>query len=152
MLLLFVYNAVLTTSSIETTLVTILRHFQNHILNAIWRLNQHTDRKRKREHQFWKRRGVRVWKWLALEKEKDCMEKLGIYLISLLSIFDPNLCACFVFGEHFVICWINMLFFHKLIKSVLDVPITCEIGWHVSLVANMCLFLDKSLYLLRRRA
>jgi hypothetical protein len=27
------------------------------------------------------------------------MEKLGIYLISLPSVFDPDLCACFVFGE-----------------------------------------------------
>jgi hypothetical protein len=32
-------------------------------------------------------------------EERDCMEKLGIYLISLPSVFDPDLCACFVFGE-----------------------------------------------------
>ncbi len=95
---------------------------------------------------------MQVWKSLISKKEKDCMEKLGIYLISLSSIFYPDLCAYFVFGEHFIICWTNMLFFHKLIKGVLEVPITCEVGWHVSLVANMCLFLDKSLYLWKRRA
>ncbi len=157
MLLLFAYNVVLATSSTETTLVTMtnMPHFQSHIWNSIWILDQHIDRKIKLEHQVWKRGGVWIWKSFTSKnskKEKNCMEKLGIYLISLLSIFDPDLFACFMFGEHVIICWSNLLFFQKLIKGVLEVPITCEAGWHVSLVANMCLILDKSLYLLRKRA
>jgi hypothetical protein len=32
------------------------------------------------------------------------MENLCIYFISLLSIFDLDLCACFVFGENIIIC------------------------------------------------
>ncbi len=43
MLLLYAYNVALATSSAETTLVTVtnLRHFQSHIWNSVWRLDQH---------------------------------------------------------------------------------------------------------------
>jgi hypothetical protein len=59
MLMLSAYNVVLATSSTKTTLVTMtnMPHFQSHIWNSIWRLDQHTDKKEKREHQFWKRGG-----------------------------------------------------------------------------------------------
>jgi hypothetical protein len=44
MLLLYAYNVALATSSAETTLVTVtnLWHFQSHIWNSVWRLDQHT--------------------------------------------------------------------------------------------------------------
>jgi hypothetical protein len=44
MLLLYAYNVSLATSSAETTLVTVtnLQHFQCHIWNSVWRLDQHT--------------------------------------------------------------------------------------------------------------
>jgi hypothetical protein len=97
MLLLYAYNVALATSSAETTLVTVtnLRHFQSHIWNSVWRLDQHMHTHT--QHQCWKE-GCRFGSdWL--QRERDCMEKLGIYLISLPSVFDPDLCACFVFGE-----------------------------------------------------
>lgn len=68
MLLLYAYNVAPATSSAETTLVTVtnLRHFQSHIWNSVWRLDQHT--RARTEHQCWKE-GCRFGSdWLQRER------------------------------------------------------------------------------------